>query len=146
MEAREPMPRLVFGGAPTIQEAKQATYDLNDALEKTYLSSNATNGQLLSALSDSEDADTKTCLVSESSVSKHAIQALKLLNESPAAQNVVASISCDLLSAPTREIADHIYVQHVKSPLLGSNHVDARVFDIMPQITDFLTLKKHLAK
>ncbi|KAI3509942.1 hypothetical protein L1887_25467 [Cichorium endivia] len=95
MDAREPMPRLVFGGAPTIQEAKQATSDLNDALEKTYLSSNATNGQLLSALSDSEDADTKTCLVSESSVSKHAIQAFKLLNESPAAQNVVASIACD---------------------------------------------------
>ncbi|KAI3753852.1 hypothetical protein L2E82_25916 [Cichorium intybus] len=95
METREPMPRLVFGGAPTIQEAKQATSDLNDALEKTYLSSNATNGQLLSALSDSDDADTKTCLVSESSVSKHAIQAFKLLNESPAAQNVVASIACD---------------------------------------------------
>ncbi|KAI3504417.1 hypothetical protein L1887_25878 [Cichorium endivia] len=53
---------------------------------------------------------------------------------------------CDLLSAPTREIAEHIYVQHVMSPLLGSNHVDARVFDIMPQRTDFLTLKKHLAK
>ncbi|KAI3788741.1 hypothetical protein L2E82_01514 [Cichorium intybus] len=34
---------------------------------------------------------------------------------------------CDLLSAPTREIAEHLYVQHVMSPLLGSNHVDAGV-------------------
>lgn len=31
----------------------------------------------------------------------------------------------DLLSAPTREIAEHLYVQDVMSPLLGSNHVDA---------------------
>ncbi|XP_023741555.1 inositol-pentakisphosphate 2-kinase isoform X1 [Lactuca sativa] len=34
---------------------------------------------------------------------------------------------CDLLSAPTREIAEHLYVQHVMSPRLGSNHVDAGV-------------------
>lgn len=95
MEAREPKPRVVFGGAPTIQEAKQATSDLNDALQKTYLSSNSTNGQVFAALSDSEDADTKTCLISESSVSKHAIQAFKLLSENSAAQNVVASIASD---------------------------------------------------
>lgn len=95
IEAKEPMPRLVFGGAPSIQEAKQATYDLNDALEKTYLSLNATNAQLLSAVSDSEDAETKTCLVTEPSVSKHAIEAFKLLHESSAAQNVVASIASD---------------------------------------------------
>ncbi|KAI7751745.1 hypothetical protein M8C21_015694 [Ambrosia artemisiifolia] len=34
---------------------------------------------------------------------------------------------CDLLSAPTREIAEHLYVQHVMRPLLGSDHVDAGV-------------------
>lgn len=34
---------------------------------------------------------------------------------------------CDLLSAPTREIAEHLYVQHVMRPLLGSNHVDAGI-------------------
>ncbi|KAI3810000.1 hypothetical protein L1987_19605 [Smallanthus sonchifolius] len=96
MEAGEPMPRLVFGGAPSIQEAKQATSDLNYALEKTYLLPNATNGQ---GLSDSESVETKPCLVSETLVaplpSKHAIQAFRLLNENPKAQNVVASIASD---------------------------------------------------
>ncbi|CAH1449851.1 unnamed protein product [Lactuca virosa] len=95
IEAREPKPRVVFGGAPTIQEAKQATYDLNDALQKTYLSPNATNGQMLSAFSNSENVETKNCLASESTVSSHAIKAFKLLNESPSAQNVVASIASD---------------------------------------------------
>lgn len=33
----------------------------------------------------------------------------------------------DLLLAPTREIAEQLYVQHVMSPLLGSEHVDAGV-------------------
>jgi len=96
MEAGEPVPRLVFGAVPSIQEAKQATLDLNYALEKTYLHPNATNGQ---KLSDSEYAETKSCLVSEKLVapvpSKHAIQAFRLLNENPKAQSVVASIACD---------------------------------------------------
>ncbi|KAD4385551.1 hypothetical protein E3N88_25720 [Mikania micrantha] len=34
---------------------------------------------------------------------------------------------CDLLSAPTREIAEHLYVQHVMRPLLGSSHVDSGI-------------------
>lgn len=29
-----PPPRLVFGGAPTLQEAQEATYDLKEAIEK----------------------------------------------------------------------------------------------------------------
>ncbi|KAK9049473.1 hypothetical protein SSX86_031557 [Deinandra increscens subsp. villosa] len=95
MEAGEPMPRIVFGGAPTIQEAKQATSDLNYALEKTYLLPSAINGE---KLSDSEYLE-QPCLVSETLVSplpsKHAIQAFRLLNESPKAQNVVASIASD---------------------------------------------------
>lgn len=92
MEAGEPMPRLVFGGAPSIQEAKQATSDLNYALEKTYLSSNATNEQM-------GHVETEPCLVSETLVtplaSKQAIHAFRLLNENPKAQSVVASIACD---------------------------------------------------
>ncbi|KAH7862943.1 hypothetical protein Vadar_011357 [Vaccinium darrowii] len=31
----------------------------------------------------------------------------------------------DLVSAPTREIAEQLFVQHIISPLLGSKHVDA---------------------
>ena len=34
VQPRDPMPRLVFGGAPTLQEAKDATSELKDALEK----------------------------------------------------------------------------------------------------------------
>ena len=30
----DPLPRLVFGGAPSIEEAKEATTELKDALEK----------------------------------------------------------------------------------------------------------------
>ncbi|XP_076887190.1 uncharacterized protein LOC143537270 [Bidens hawaiensis] len=90
MEGGEPMPRLVFGGVPSVQEARQATSDLNYALEKTYLHPSAT--------SESEYVS-KPCLVSESLVaplpSKNAIQAFRLLNENPKAQTVVASIASD---------------------------------------------------
>lgn len=33
----------------------------------------------------------------------------------------------DLVLAPTREIAEHLYVQNVMCPLLGSDHVDSGV-------------------
>lgn len=33
----------------------------------------------------------------------------------------------DLISAPTREIAEQLYVKHIMCPLLGSEHVDAGV-------------------
>jgi hypothetical protein len=33
MEAGEPMPRLIFGGVPSFQEAKDATAELKDALD-----------------------------------------------------------------------------------------------------------------
>ncbi|XP_071704263.1 inositol-pentakisphosphate 2-kinase-like [Rutidosis leptorrhynchoides] len=45
---------------------------------------------------------------------------------------------CELLSAPTREIAEHLYVQNVMSPLLGSNHVDAGIRVLVSR--DFLEL------
>lgn len=34
MSAGEPMPRVVFGAAPSFKEAKEATEDLKDALDK----------------------------------------------------------------------------------------------------------------
>jgi hypothetical protein len=34
MASEEPKPRVVFGGAPSFQEAKEATIELKDALEK----------------------------------------------------------------------------------------------------------------
>lgn len=108
MEAGEPMPRLVFGGVPSFEEAKEATTELKDALDKVYLSSPKSNGSgdIFSAnhvpglsLLSSPELETKSSVISEdtptASVPKHALQAFKLLNGSPEAQTVVASIACD---------------------------------------------------
>ncbi|KAL7218125.1 hypothetical protein ACSBR2_011405 [Camellia fascicularis] len=92
----EPMPRLVFGGAPTLQEAKEATSDLKDALEND--SRMVGHESALSLLSKPEYQETKACVVSETtapSVPKNALKAFRLLNENPATQTVVASIACD---------------------------------------------------
>ncbi|KAL2943923.1 Photosystem I assembly protein Ycf3 [Bienertia sinuspersici] len=85
-------PRLVFGPVPTIEETKEATIELKDALDKVYLSSPKSEG---SAESASALHETKACITHESSVSKSAMQAFRLLHDSAAAQTVVASIACD---------------------------------------------------
>ncbi|XP_057465565.1 uncharacterized protein LOC130755208 [Actinidia eriantha] len=103
VQPREPMPRLVFGGAPTLQEAKDATSELKDALGKVYLSSPNSTGCGDSYMSDNEStlsllSETKACVTSETtvaSVPKNALQAFRLLHESSTAQNVVASIASD---------------------------------------------------
>ncbi|XP_021288098.1 uncharacterized protein LOC110419399 [Herrania umbratica] len=77
----EPMARVLFGGVPSHEEAKEATADLKDALDKVFLSS-------------PNSADT-ACNVKATSVPKPAIQAFKLLNESPQVQSVVASLAAD---------------------------------------------------
>ncbi|CAH9083551.1 unnamed protein product [Cuscuta europaea] len=99
-----PPPRLVFSGAPTLQEAKEATSDLKEAIENVFLSptnkfggSRATGADLFS---NSNDVETKSCVNAETAVIKslaptNAFQAFMLLCESSAAQNVVASIACD---------------------------------------------------
>ncbi|XP_057790718.1 uncharacterized protein LOC131007818 [Salvia miltiorrhiza] len=89
--AGERMPRVVFGGVPTLQEAKEATSELSAALEKTYLS--APNSV------ENDDSETKACITTQLAVSPSvpapAITAFKFLNESSMAKNVVASIACD---------------------------------------------------
>lgn len=37
MESGEPMPRLVFGGVPTLKETQEATSELRDVLDKYFL-------------------------------------------------------------------------------------------------------------
>ncbi|XP_021725980.1 uncharacterized protein LOC110693165 [Chenopodium quinoa] len=85
-------PRLVFGPVPTIEETKEATSELKDALDQVYLSSPKSLGSVDSFPSFHE---TKACITQESRLPKSAMQAFRLLKESPAAQTVVASIACD---------------------------------------------------
>lgn len=93
-EKEEEKPRVVFGDVPSFGEAREATYDLKDALNRTYLSSPAS-----SVYGYSDVSETKACLTSERTLapapSQHAIQAFRFLSESTTAQNVVASIACD---------------------------------------------------
>ncbi|XVF34114.1 hypothetical protein REPUB_Repub18cG0029600 [Reevesia pubescens] len=93
----EPMARLLFGGVPSLEEAKEATTDLKEALDKVYLSPpKSADTTEASLITNSEE--TKDCVafdVKATSVPKPAIQAFKLLNDSPAVQSVVASIATD---------------------------------------------------
>ncbi|KAJ9671936.1 hypothetical protein PVL29_025539 [Vitis rotundifolia] len=100
----EPLPRVVFGGVPTLQEAKEATSELKDALDQLYLSPSRSIGsgvqQLgLLQIANSDHLETKACVATAentvATVPAHAIQAFAFLKDSPAAQNVVASIASD---------------------------------------------------
>ncbi|KAL0455280.1 UNVERIFIED_CONTAM: hypothetical protein Slati_0867200 [Sesamum latifolium] len=93
------MPRVVFGGVPTLQETKEATSELKAALNKTYLSSPNSvgcegsfvvdHGSSLS-LSDKQVAETKACVTIGIAVAlavpAPAIMAFRFLSESFAAQ------------------------------------------------------------
>ncbi|KAI9186353.1 hypothetical protein LWI28_016480 [Acer negundo] len=70
----EPISRVVFDVPPTLQEAKDATADLKEAVDKVYPES---GGSKLA------------------SVPSSAFNAFKLLSDSPAVQSVVASIVND---------------------------------------------------
>ncbi|XP_058072991.1 uncharacterized protein LOC131221710 [Magnolia sinica] len=110
LDSADHPPRVVFGAVPTIEEAREATSDLKDALENIYLSSSTVGncdksprvvqGSTLQEPPSLEHLEIKACVTSESeailkSVPKPVINALHLLNESPEAQNVVASIVAD---------------------------------------------------
>ncbi|KAJ8754636.1 hypothetical protein K2173_010727 [Erythroxylum novogranatense] len=106
-EEEEELHRVVFGGAPSLDEAKAATTELKDALEKVCVSSTShkeigpsSGGQLSgqNLLRSSDDLETKgfvICEPKEAPVPKFAMRAFALLNESPAVQTVVASIASD---------------------------------------------------
>uniref|UniRef100_A0A2N9HLC1 Uncharacterized protein n=1 Tax=Fagus sylvatica TaxID=28930 RepID=A0A2N9HLC1_FAGSY len=102
MEAKEPMPRLVFGGVPSFQEAKDATAELKDALDKVYLSSSESTGSVdpfaanpsLSLVSGPA-LETAISDVTPTPVPRHVFHEFSLLSRSPEAQNVAASIASD---------------------------------------------------
>ncbi|KAK6132749.1 hypothetical protein DH2020_033554 [Rehmannia glutinosa] len=102
LTAAEPMPRVVFGGAPSLQEAKEATSELTVALEKAYLSSpNSVEGSVVAdndsslSLSNKQVVENKACNAIAPAVPAPAIMAFRFLRESSTAQNVVASIASD---------------------------------------------------
>lgn len=90
LDSLRPAPRLVFGPVPTLEEAKDATADLKDAVERVYFSPStevSLNGVLGSASPEN------VALVK--SMPNHVIQAFSLLQGSPEAQDVVASLASD---------------------------------------------------
>ncbi|KAL6553437.1 hypothetical protein OROGR_007279 [Orobanche gracilis] len=103
--AGEPIPRVVFGGAPSLQEAKEATSELTVALEKfdptACLNSVKYEGSFVADKNSSLSPLNKpviesgACVASEVAVPAPAIMAFRVLHESPMAQNVVASIASD---------------------------------------------------
>ncbi|XP_039012332.1 uncharacterized protein LOC120141573 [Hibiscus syriacus] len=94
----KPIARVLFGGVPTLEEAKEATTDLKDALDKAYISSPNWTDDAHSSRSSLISEETKDCIaydVKATLAPKPAVHAFKLLNESPAVQSMVASIAAD---------------------------------------------------
>ncbi|KAL4340728.1 hypothetical protein GQ457_08G007140 [Hibiscus cannabinus] len=93
-----PMARVLFGGVPTLEEAKEATTELKDALDKAYLSSPNWTDNTHSSGSPLLSEETKDCIpydVNATLAPKPVVRAFKLLNDSPAVQSIVASIAAD---------------------------------------------------
>lgn len=85
-----PTPRQVFGPAPTLEEAKEATSDLKEALEKMCFQPN------LSLNSHEGCQNSVSCESSTvSSIPKHVAQMFSLLQRGTEAQVVVASLASD---------------------------------------------------
>ncbi|KAH7672183.1 hypothetical protein IHE45_09G037800 [Dioscorea alata] len=90
LDLLHPAPRLVFGPVPTLEEAKDATSDLKDAIEKVYFAPTAEV-----AMKDMQETSPGLTAAILPSVPKHVAQAFSLLQGSPEAQEVVASIASD---------------------------------------------------
>ncbi|KAI7741629.1 hypothetical protein M8C21_017638 [Ambrosia artemisiifolia] len=60
-------------------------------------------------------------------VKKNGISCEELSSALSIDESLLWKEDCDLLPAPTSEIAKHLYVQHVMCLLLGADHVDAGV-------------------
>nr|GMC72500.1 Homeobox-leucine zipper protein [Ipomoea batatas] len=141
--AGEPLPRLVFGGAPSLQEAKEATFDLKDALHKVYNMSSppsdcGSTNVAAQVNGDHSPSSSSSSLAITRGAPKHAIQAFKFLYENAAAQTVVASIASDpnvwnaVLANP--ELQEFLVSQKTSASVLdGEYSVEESVAE-----TDFL--------
>ncbi|CAH2069968.1 unnamed protein product [Thlaspi arvense] len=86
------IPRVVFSKPPTLQEAKEATEDLKEAINLVYLDGSNEGGSVSKMLSSFQASENKAV---ESAVPQVALQAFAFLSENTAAQSVVASIASD---------------------------------------------------
>ncbi|CAN8301901.1 unnamed protein product [Cochlearia groenlandica] len=93
----EPIPRVVFSKPPSLEEAKEATEDLKEAINSVYMSSPKSSssiegsnegGSVSRMLSNFQSSENKA-------VPQVALQAFAFLSENTAAQTVVASIASD---------------------------------------------------
>ncbi|CAN8248253.1 unnamed protein product [Cochlearia groenlandica] len=99
----EPIPRVVFSKPPSLEEAKEATEDLKEAIDSVYMSSPKLSssamdvshevGSVSKLLSGYQGSENRVAV--ESAVPQVALQAFAFLSENTAAQNVVASIASD---------------------------------------------------
>uniref|UniRef100_A0A7N0V0J0 Uncharacterized protein n=1 Tax=Kalanchoe fedtschenkoi TaxID=63787 RepID=A0A7N0V0J0_KALFE len=138
------LPRVVFVGAPTFDEAKEASMELKEAVEKTLTPENTS----LPLVMASEDGEATTCVSSDIAstlvVRKHVVQAFRILSENPAAQNVVASIASDL-NVWNAVFQNAELVNYVESHRTGatSPDIDARLNQHIG-IVELQDLRTHL--
>ncbi|ERN12771.1 uncharacterized protein LOC18440997 [Amborella trichopoda] len=110
VEEEYPLPRVVFGSAPTQKEVEEAASDLKDAFEKAYLSTSTTvssevSSDFMHGVNSSmpfnlEDSETKACVTSQNAVAfpsmqSNVMQAFSLLKENSDVQNIVTSLATD---------------------------------------------------
>ncbi|KAK8930553.1 hypothetical protein KSP39_PZI016906 [Platanthera zijinensis] len=114
-----PSHRQIFGPAPSLEEAKEATADLKDALEKIYYQPNPTlNSHEGCQMSVSCESNTV------STVPKHVAQMFSLLQRSTEAQSVVASLASDK-SVWDAVMKNEKVIEFCKNPLPASESVYA---------------------
>ncbi|KAJ0267115.1 Uncharacterized protein HA466_0009910 [Hirschfeldia incana] len=88
------IPRVVFDKPPSLQEAKEATDDLKDALNLAYMEGSNEVGSVSRMFSSFHPSSENRAVV-ESAVPQVALKAFAFLSENTAAQSVVASIASD---------------------------------------------------
>ncbi|CAL9754090.1 unnamed protein product [Musa acuminata subsp. burmannicoides] len=91
LDSLRPAPRLVCGPVPSLEEAKEATSDLKDALEKVNFFT-STNESAIKVPSESTCYEASYVIPS---MPRRVVQAFSLLQGSPEAQDVVASLASD---------------------------------------------------
>ncbi|KAG2299340.1 hypothetical protein Bca4012_010913 [Brassica carinata] len=89
------IPRVVFSKPPSLEEAKEATDDLKDALNMAaYMEGSNEVGSVSRMFSSYQSSENNRAVV-ESAVPQVALKAFAFLSENTAAQSVVASIASD---------------------------------------------------